>query len=139
MGNADWFDHHGLEQAELHAVPSQYRLQVRVNRPRPVFEFLEPVTLEVKLTNTDSQPKLLPSTVLDPQGVLVILKQKGRPARQWLPYARQCREVAMNVLEPGKSMYESLPVFAGLNGWDVSEPGVYEIRVAIEIDGEPIT
>jgi hypothetical protein len=139
MGNADWFDHHGLEQAELDGAPSTYGLEVRVNRDRPVFEFLEPVTLEVKLTNTDTQPKLLPSTVLDPQGVLVILKQKGKPARQWLPYARQCRKLDMTVLQPGESMYEALPVFAGLNGWDISEPGVYQIQVAVNIDGQVVT
>jgi hypothetical protein len=139
MGNADWFDNHGLQQPEVHGVPSTYCLEVRVNRDRPVFEFLEPITLEVKLTNTDTQPKLLPSTVLDPQGVLVILKQKGKPARQWLPYARQCRKVDMTVLQPGKSLYEALPVFAGLNGWDVSEPGVYQIQVAVNIDGQSVT
>src|SRR5574337_129470 len=139
MGNADWFDHHGLEQAELDGAPSAYRLEIRVNRDRPVFEFLEPVTLEVKLTNTDTQPKLLASTVLDPQGVLVILKQKGKPARQWLPYARQCRKLDMTVLQPGESMYDALPVFAGLNGWDVSEPGVYQVQAAVSIDGHMVT
>ena len=35
-------------------------------------------------------------------------------------------------------MYEALPVFAGLNGWDISEPGVYEIQVAVEVDGQPV-
>ncbi len=139
MGNADWFDHHGLEQPELEMPTSAFQLEVRVNRERPVFEFLEPVTLEVKLTNTGTQPKLVPSTVLDPQGVLVILKQKGKPARQWLPYSRQCRQPDTAVLQPGKSMYEALPVFAGLNGWDISEPGVYEIQVAVEVDGQPVT
>ena len=139
MGNADWFDNHGLQQTEPEGAVSTYALEVRVNRERPVFEFLEPITLEVKLTNNDAQPKLLPSTVLDPQGVLVILKQKGKPARQWLPYARQCRKLDMTVLQPGQSMYEALPVFAGLNGWDVSEPGVYQIRVAINVDGQVVT
>ncbi|MGA5540659.1 hypothetical protein ACPCIR_02290 [Mycobacterium sp. NPDC051198] len=138
MGNADWFDHHGLEQAELNA-QSTYHVEVRVNRDRPVFEFLEPVILEVKLTNTDTQPKLLPSTVIDPQDVLVILKQKGKPARQWMPYSRQCRKLDMTVLQPGESMYQALPVFAGLNGWDVSDPGVYQIQVAVDVDGRVVT
>lgn len=137
MGNADWFDHHALEQAELDAHPT-YRVEVRANRDRPVFEFLEPVILEVKLTNTDGQPKLLPSTAVDPQGVLVILKQKGKPARQWMPYSRQCRRHDMTVLQPGESMYQALPVFAGLNGWDVSDPGVYQIQVAVDVGGSMV-
>lgn len=138
MGNAEWFDHHGFEQAELDG-QSTYRVEVRVNRERPVFEFLEPVILEVKLTNTGSQPKLLPSTVVDPQEVLVILKQKGKPARQWMPYSRQCRELDMTVLQPGESIYQALPVFAGLNGWDISDPGVYQIQVAVDVGGSVVT
>ena len=35
-------------------------------------------------------------------------------------------------------MYASLPVFAGLNGWDVSEPGSYDVIAVVEIDGRPL-
>jgi hypothetical protein len=141
MGNADWFDHHGFEQGAAGAAVAgaTFELEVRANRQRAVFDFLEPVTLEVKLTNRGSEPVLVPTTVLEPPGLLAIIKRRGMPARQWHPYARYCRSGGSKVLGPGQSCYESLPLYAGLNGWDVSEPGVYEISVAAEIDGAVIT
>ncbi|MGH7152189.1 MAG: hypothetical protein ACREIU_15900, partial [Planctomycetota bacterium] len=42
MGNADWFDHHGFEQAEVRS-GSGLRLEVRINQPRADLEFLEPL------------------------------------------------------------------------------------------------
>ena len=41
QGNADWFDHHGFEQA-MTDEQSALQLVLRINRERPVFEFLEP-------------------------------------------------------------------------------------------------
>ena len=114
---------------------SEYRLEVRANRQRTLFEFLEPVILEVKLTNTGRDPKLIRTTTLTPQSLVVIIKPEGKPARQWIPYARMCLEPRAEVLDAGAAAYESLPLFAGLNGWDVAEPGAYDIQVAAEVDG----
>jgi len=141
MGNADWFDDHALEapDPDAAAAASTFELVVRANREHAVFEFLEPVTLEVKLTNRGTEPTLVPSTVLDPQGLIAIVKRHGKPARQWHPYARHCRSRQAKVLAPGESSYESLPVYAGLNGWDLSQPGVYDVQVAVEIDGALVT
>ncbi|HKE69766.1 MAG TPA: hypothetical protein VKB55_10955 [Nocardioidaceae bacterium] len=141
MGNADWFDDHAFEAPDQDgaAATSALELVVRANREHAVFEFLEPVTLEVKLTNHGTEPTLVPSTVLDPQGLIAIVKRHGRPARQWHPYARYCHSRHAKVLGPGESSYESLPVYAGLNGWDLSQPGVYDVQVAAEIDGALVT
>lgn len=138
MGNARWFDDHGFESPDAALQASEYRLQVRANRERTEFEFLEPVVLEVKLTNEGRDPKLIGSTTLSPQGLVVIIKPEGKPARQWIPYATVCVEPRAEVLEPGVSAYESLPLFAGLNGWDVAEPGIYDIHVAAEVDGNVV-
>ena len=48
MGNAAWFDRHGFESPDAALQASEYRLEVRANRERTIFEFLEPVILEVK-------------------------------------------------------------------------------------------
>ncbi|MET0888097.1 MAG: hypothetical protein ABWX92_16795 [Mycetocola sp.] len=135
MGNANWFDNHGFESPDAALQAAEYRLEVRANRERAEFEFLEPVVLEVKLTNDGRDPKIIGSTALDPAGLVVIIKPEGKPARQWIPYATACAEPRAEVLEPGLSAYESLPLFAGQNGWDVAEPGVYDIHVAAEVDG----
>lgn len=138
MGNADWFDHHSFEQAFAELPPAEYRLQVRANRESAVFDFLEPVVLELKLTNTSGEPKIIRADLLDPQHVMTIVTSAGKEPRQWMPYARTCADAAATVLEPGASIYASLPIFAGLNGWDVSEPGSYEVVAVVEVDGRPL-
>jgi hypothetical protein len=138
MGNAEWFDNHAFEQPSRSGRRCEYRLEVRANRAKPVFEFLEPVVLELKLTNTGTDPKLVRTGVLGASNVLAVIKADGKPARQWLPYAHQCLEPAVQVLAPGDSVYEPLPVYAGVNGWDIAEPGRYRVHVAMEVTGETV-
>jgi hypothetical protein len=136
MGNADWFDHHGFAEGRGHEVACE--LTLRVNRTRSVFEFLEPVIVEAKLTNRLDEAIAVPATVLDPQELTVVIKRRDRPARQWVPFATYCRREAVHVLQPGEALYSALPIYAGRNGWDVCEPGEYEISVAAQVNGELI-
>ncbi|ACZ30330.1 conserved hypothetical protein [Xylanimonas cellulosilytica DSM 15894] len=138
QGNADWFDHHNLEQVTAVLPPDDLRLEVRANREHAQFEFLEPVVLELKVTNASPEPKLVRADLLDPQHVLTILHKEGAAPRQWVPYARSCTQAEAVVLMPGESVYAPLPAFAGLNGWDVSEPGTYSVVCVVEIDGVPV-
>ncbi|MCA1991949.1 MAG: hypothetical protein LDL41_07870, partial [Coleofasciculus sp. S288] len=127
MGNADWFDHHGFEQADVSLEPA-FNLELRVNRKTALFEFLEPVVLELKLTNISSQPQLIEDKVLAMlDHMMVMIKQDRKPARRFVPYAQYCWRPEIKVLMPGESVYESLFVSAGNNGWDVAEPGYYTI------------
>ena len=58
--------------------------------------------LEVKLTNTGRDPKLIGTTTLTPQSLVVIIKPEGKPARQWIPYASDVRRTAeQKVLDAG--------------------------------------
>jgi hypothetical protein len=138
VGNADWFDHHGFRQAAI--VPrSPLRLELRVNRARPLFEFLEPVVLELKLANRSGRPMPMSDDVLDGgDGMTVIIKKDGKPARQWVPYARYCRRPGPSVLEAGQAIYQSLFAAAGRNGWDLAEPGRYEVQVALHLSDEDV-
>lgn len=138
MGNADWFDHHGFQQANR-LQNSTFRLEIRVNRERPVFEFMEPVMLELKLTNLTREFQLVDPEILKPSHDLtVILKKKGSPARQWAPYARCCTAASRVIVDSGKSLYHSVLISAGLNGWDIAEPGEYLIQVALKHGEEDI-
>lgn len=137
-GNADWFDHHGFEQAEVSLEP-RLKLEVRVNRPRPLFEFLEPVVLELKLTNVSTDPRIVDENVLAAGDLMtVILKKQGKPARQFFPYATYCWEQAKAVLMPQESIYETLFPSTGINGWDLAEPGIYTVQVALHLEGEDV-
>jgi len=138
QGNAEWFDHHGFEEANVSPEP-RLQLQLRVNRDVPSYEFMEPVTLELKLSNVSTQPQLVEENLLSTSdSLLVILKKEGKPARQLLPYAQRCWLPNKTVMLSGSSVYESLYVSSGRNGWDLAEPGYYVVQVALRVDGEDI-
>lgn len=138
QGNADWFDNHGFQQAAISPEPA-FRLEVRANRAKPIFEFLEPVVLELKLTNISNEPKVIEEKLLSQSDKLtVIIKKEGRRARQWTPFAQYCFSPTKSVLNANDSVYESLFLAVGTNGWDLAEPGVYSIQVALHLENEDI-
>ena len=105
-------------------------LDARVNRESPIFEFLEPVKLELKLTNTSANAVDIDKHALEASNkVTVIITRQGHNGRTWKPYARMCQNPETISLESGASIYETLSISSGLNGWDLAEPGVYDITV----------
>ncbi|MDX1620359.1 MAG: hypothetical protein R3320_05175 [Nitriliruptorales bacterium] len=134
QGNADWFDDHGFEQARQ-TVASDLTLIVRANRARDEYEFLEPVTVELKLKNTSDRPVIFDASRLaTTDEMTIITKRSGQAARAFRPFARYCLEPRLVVLQPGESLYESLFVSAGLAGWGISEPGSYLVQIALHLD-----
>jgi hypothetical protein len=137
MGNADWFDHHGFEDANVLAEPT-FALELRSDRGHE-FEFLEPVVLELKLTNVSGQPQIVDEHVLaNTDDMVVIIKKRGRVARQYHGFAQRCWLGKGKVLEASTSMSETLFVSAGANGWDLAEPGYYTLQVALRRGSEDI-
>lgn len=135
MGNANWFDDHAFEQAEISPEP-KFKVELRVNRDPAVFEFLEPCMLEIKLTNASDDPQVVSEHVLqDSDDMVLVIKKDGQPARQWQPFAQYCRKSRQVVLDSGASRYEAIFIGAGRNGWDVAEPGHYSIQAALRIAG----
>jgi hypothetical protein len=137
MGNADWFDHHGFEEANISVEPA-LELTLRVNRDTPAFEFMEPVAIEAKLKNISDKPVLVDPGVLAADALTIVIKKDGQPARLFMPFAHMCREPRTAVLEPGSSLYNAVNVSVGLNGWDVAEPGRYTIQGAVRIGEEDV-
>jgi hypothetical protein len=138
MGNAAWFDHHGFQEARVSPQPA-LRLDLRVNRDDRIFEYLEPVTLELKLTNDSSEPLIVDANVLrGVESMTVIIKPQGKPAREFTPFGRYCYLPDNVVLYPGESIYAPLGVSAGLNGWDIADPGRYLLQVALHRDDEDV-
>jgi hypothetical protein len=137
-GNADWFDHHGFEQANASPEPS-LKLEVRVNRGKPEFQFLEPIVLDLKLTNATSEPQMIDEQVLKMlDHMTIVIKKDNKPARTFHPFARYCWQPRNMVLHPSEAIYESLFVSAGRNGWDIAEPGFYTIQIALHQEHEDI-
>jgi hypothetical protein len=136
-GWATWFDDHGFQGAAV-SPTSPFELELRVNRANPSFEFLEPVTIEAKLTNVSSDPVLVEDHALSADELLVIIKKSDKPARQLVPFARYFRRSEKRVLNPGESLYESVFVSAGRNGWDLAEPGNYTVQAALQMPDEDL-
>jgi hypothetical protein len=139
QGDALWFDHHGFQQANT-SPASTFSLEVRVNREPTVFEFLEPVTVELKLTNTSSRPQVVDQLSLMPDGsITVVTKREGQPARLLMPFATFCQQPQLRVLQPGESTYEPLQASASPAGWGIAEPGAYTIQAALSLpSGEDV-
>jgi hypothetical protein len=138
MGDALWFDHHGFEQTRRSPEPA-LRLDMRVNRERPLFEFMEPVVVELKLTNISNQPILVDEKILSNMDHLTVaIKPEGKPARQFSPFAHYCWLPKARILNAGESVYESAFVAAGRNGFDIAEPGYYILQAALHLDDQDV-
>lgn len=138
QGYAEWFDNHGFRQANTTACPN-FRLDVRVNRAKTTYEFLEPITLELKLTNISQQPQLISSDLISRmENLTVVVKQNGRTARQHTPLATYCTQPEIRTLAPGESIYDSLFISADRNGWGLAEPGSYRIQAALHFPNEDV-
>lgn len=139
MGNADWFDHHGFEDANTTPEPP-LRLTVRVNSDQPALQFMEPAMIEVEATNISGQPMLIDDELLaGGHGLTLIVKRDGRPARLWQPFSTECRAPVVKVLAAGESVLQPVFVGAGKGGWLIAEPGVYTVQASVRLDsGEDV-
>lgn len=138
MGNADWFDNHGFEQA-IQDQSSSFRLELRTNRTNSVFEFLEMINLELKLTNISGQTCVVSSSALSEyENMALIIKRDSMPARQWIPFAHYCSDNHVTAIDSGQSIYDALLLSAGKNGWDIAEPGNYTVQAMLTINNEVI-
>jgi hypothetical protein len=138
QGNAVWFDHHGFEQANVSQQPA-LRFEISIDKPAAAYEFLEPVVLEMRLTNISDEAQLIPENVLKSlECVTAVVKRDGDPARQYAPYAHYCYQANKIALNPGECVSDSLFISAGSTGWSISEPGYYTIQLALDYDAEEI-
>jgi hypothetical protein len=138
MGNADWFDNHAFENAEVPEEPT-FRLELRQHRTSSELEFMEPLMVELKLTNASDQPQIVGKHALETlSNVIVIVKKEGKPARQYTPFARYCYKTERQALQPGQSMYHLLFAGADRVGWLADEPGRYTVQAMIHLNGEDV-
>src|SRR5690606_8293534 len=99
MGNADWFDNHAFENAEVPEEPT-FRLELRQHRTSSELEFMEPLMVELKLTNASDQPQIVGKHALETlANIVVIVKKDGKPARQYMPYAHYCYKTERQALQ----------------------------------------
>lgn len=137
MGDAAWFTNHGFSQAET--VPgSPLVLHLRAHRESMTYEFLEPVTLELKLQNAGTEPIIIDAGALDLANCSVVVQRRGQDARQLVPYAVKCLKPQPTALQPGESLYGSVTVSSGREGWILAEPGDHVVQVAVHLPDEDV-
>lgn len=139
MGNAEWFDHHGFEDANVSPEPT-IGLVARLTRSSASLEFLEPAVIELKATNLTRTPMVVDQELLgDSRRLTIVVKRDNGTAKVWRPFATALREPVGQVLLPDESMYHSVLVGAGAGGWTIAEPGWYTIQAILRLDtGEDV-
>lgn len=133
MGNSDWFVNHGLEAPAPEARPAPLALTIRPNRDVNTYRFLEPVTMELKLTNRSSRAVTVDPELLTAGGRLsVFIQREGGLTRQWSPLITRCLETRTELLKPGESLYGAHLLSVSPQGWLIHEPGFYKVQATID-------
>lgn len=134
MGNNRWFVDHGFVAPELIGLQPGWRLDIRPNRDLNVYRFLEPVTLEFKLTNVSAEPANFDADALiDGHHLTVFIQREGAPTVQWRPMAALCMQERQATLAPGESTYGTQMVSACSSGWLIDQPGFYRIQAVLDV------
>jgi hypothetical protein len=132
QGNALWFDHHAFEEMRATTV-TPVELVARLHR-EPRFEFLEPVTIELKLKNMTDSPIVVDKRILEGDQVSLVITKRGSDPRVIRPYARRCFAPEDVALMPGESLYASMFISSDVYGSAIDEPGEYAVYAHLDLD-----
>ena len=125
--NGTWSD------AEMHDAMVTYWARFEF----AAYAFMEPVTIELKLTNDAGRPAMVdPHLLEDGRHVTIFLQHEGGDLRRWRPRITRCHEERADALKPGESSYGAHTISASPDGWLIDEPGFYEVQAALDLGDE---
>lgn len=137
MGNSNWFENHGFEAPDAKMQTGNWKLEIRPNRDVNSYRFLEPVTMELKLTNTsDVAVTTDPDVVSEGHHIKIFVQREGGLTRQWRPMMTSCHQTHDEKIDPGESVYGAQLVSASSDGWIIDEPGFYKVQAAVDMGEE---
>ncbi len=111
-------------------------LYLRTRPERRLFAFAEPVTVELKLKNQGAEPVSVPDQLNPEFGLVqVFIRSPHGQVRPYRPLFRLCGEPHSAELPPGESLYESVFLAFGADGFYFSEPGEYQVWAVHELGG----
>jgi hypothetical protein len=124
---------YGVDPADSARMESgTWSLQASVRRSSKVFDFMEPVVVDVTLTNRSNRPQVIDEGIFREGHNLNIAIRQGTNADTVLqPFVIRCLGPKWRVLQPGESLHHSAFASAGVRGWHISEPGPYEVCVRL--------
>ena len=136
MGHSDWFENHGFEAPTAPDENVTWQLQLRPNREVNAYAFLEPVMLELKLTNRGTEPRPLDrDTLAFGNELIVFVQRQGSPLRRWRNLIHRCYRPVEVSLAPGDALYGCHNVSCSSDGWLIDEPGFYKVQAALLVEG----
>lgn len=139
MGNSNWFNNHGFEAPDELRQTGRWALEIRPNREANSYHFLEPVNMELKLTNTsDEALKVEQDMLTDGRHITVFIQREGGETKQWRALSTRCHEDHHDELKPGESIYGAHLISASTEGWAIDEPGFYKVQAATDMGDEII-
>ena len=137
MGNSNWFENHAFEAPDELDHTGTWALAIRSNRATNAYRFLEPVTMELKLTNSSTEAAMVEEDMLsDGRHITVFIQREGGLTRQWRPMITSCHESRVESMAPGESSYGAHIISTSTEGWLIDEPGFYKVQAAIDMGEE---
>jgi Peptidase family M28 len=134
MGAAGWFHNHG----RVARIDLDFRLKLIVRSRKQMYEFGEPVIVELRLSNESNQPITVHGN-LDPSDGLVEMTVTNPDGRRFpfLPVDHTRTRMIPYVLETGKDpLYQAVDMTMGSFGFSFKKPGAYRIEASYtNIDG----
>ncbi len=133
MGDAAWFENH----ARVTRSSLDRRLSLSVRTQKQVFEYGEPINIELKLKNSSHETVRI-HRQLDPSDGLVDIAITAPDGRRTplIPLTRARTYLNQVYLEPGQAIYQAVNASIGKLGFGFKQPGAYRIEVAYRnIDG----
>jgi hypothetical protein len=102
-----------------------------------VFDFAQPVRVELKLKNISKSP-LRVSALLEPEDgfVTLYIRQPNGDIVRYIPPVRRLKDPKEVELAPGESIYETVLLSYGAKGPTFQTPGEYRIRAYYDLAGE---
>ncbi len=133
MGDSAWFENH----ARVARSSLDRRLSLAVRTQKQVFEYGEPINLELKLKNCAAEPVLVHQQ-LEPSDGLVDIAITAPDGRRTplIPLTHARTFLNKVYLEPGQALYQAVNATVGKLGFGFKQPGAYRIEVTYKnVDG----
>ena len=134
MGAAGWFQNHG----RVARINLDFRLKLVVRSLKQIYEFGEPILVELRLSN-ESDQSITVHRNLDPSDGLVELAVTNPDGerRPFLPVDHTRTIMLPHLLQPqGEALYHSVDMTMGSFGFPFKKPGAYRIEASYtNIDG----
>lgn len=137
-GLDDWNENHGALALSVRG-EGGLRLRIDSHHRRHNLEFMEPLWLDVSLSNHSDNALRVDRSCLELGGGLSLLvRRKGQQGRRFAPMMHHCLKPETEALNSGGTINHRHFISADSHGWRIDEPGLYEVQALTEVAGNII-